>query len=63
VSRPLSENPAILRLQQRIRTVVEESPVALRVPWVRGHRPSAEGTAAFLNNWCDRAARKGRRPA
>jgi len=63
VDRPLSRNKAIRRLQQRIRALVKASTLALRRRWVRGHRPSSMGTTAFLNNWCDRAARRARRLA
>ena len=63
VGRPLARNKALRRLQERIRALVESTSIALRSRWVKGHQPSSAGTAAFLNNWCDRSARQARRRA
>lgn len=56
---PLHQNPALRRLQQRIRHV--GAGIELRTKWVKGHLPSSTGTHAWLNNQCDALA-KQRRP-
>lgn len=56
---PLRKNPALRRLQERLRHIV--TGVELRTKWVKGHLPVSTGTQAWLNNRCDALA-KQRRP-
>jgi hypothetical protein len=46
------------RLQERLREVLDRKSIALETRWVAGHRPRAAGTSAFLNDWCDREAKR-----
>lgn len=49
------------RLQARLREVLGSKGVVLKTRWVPGHRPRSAGTSAFLNDWCDREAKRARR--
>jgi ribonuclease HI len=48
-------------LQTKLRRLVEPSQVELELRWVKGHQPKSASTAAWLNGYCDRLARKRRR--
>ena len=48
-------------VQERLRARVEARWLGLRTRWVAGHRPASAGTSAFLNDWCDRSARRSSR--
>jgi ribonuclease HI len=55
-----NRHPTILRIQTKIRQIVAESGVRIRTKHVRGHQRS-DHTRAWLNNRCDRMARKASR--
>jgi len=52
---------AARRLEERLRSLTDKHGLSLRTRWVKGHRPASAGTAAYLNDWCDRSARAARR--
>jgi ribonuclease HI len=56
---PLHRNPALRRLQERIRDVGVG--IEIRTKWVKGHQPSSTGAPAWLNNRCDALAKQRRR--
>lgn len=55
--------PAVARLVDRTRATLVQHEVSLRTRWVPGHRDPATGTAAFLNDVCDRLATRRRKRA
>lgn len=58
---PLRRPAATRRLQDKLRKLLGEHAVVLSCRHARGHRPSNESTAAFLNGRCDALARATRR--
>jgi ribonuclease HI len=54
---------AVQRLVEKTRAALERENIALRTRWVPGHRDPATGTAAFLNDACDRLAARRRKRA
>lgn len=58
---PLSWAPAIRRLQQRLRELVDTEGLELRFKWIKGHQRADTSTAAWLNNQVDRLAGNTRR--
>ncbi len=53
-----SKRPDVRRLQERIETLARVTGWSLRTRWVKGHQRAKSSTAAYLNNACDRLARK-----
>jgi ribonuclease HI len=51
------------KLQRRLFRLIEEHAVELSCRWVRGHQPRTAGTAAWLNDQCDRMANRRRKAA
>jgi ribonuclease HI len=62
-SASLSSDPAVRRLQQRLRELAHTERLELRFKWVKGHQRSRTSTSAWLNNQVDRLARSTRRAA
>ena len=56
----LSPWPAMRRLQEKLRALLEGRGVALSLRWVRGHQAPSRSTQAYLNGRCDALARRGR---
>jgi ribonuclease HI len=54
------KNPAMRRIQARLRELLAASPLSIETQWVRGHRPRESGVSAYLNDACDRLARRAR---
>jgi ribonuclease HI len=54
-----ARDPAAQRLHGKIQGLLARAGVEIRCGWVKAHQPSATSRAAFLNNACDRLARKG----
>ena len=59
----LSLNPAMHRLQQRLREVTSNKRLQLHFKWVKGHQRVNASTSAWLNNQVDRLAGSTRRAA
>ncbi len=57
---PSDKDPAVRRLQDKIREVCRTEKVVVEGRWVKAHRDSSSSTAAYLNHRCDRAARRAR---
>jgi ribonuclease HI len=57
----LSRNSALRRLQERVRSLLREHDLELDCRWVRGHQRVEAGTHAFLNDRCDRLAKRARK--
>ena len=62
-SASLSVNPAMRRLQQRLREVTSNKRLQLHFKWVKGHQRVNASTSAWLNNQVDRLAGSTRRAA
>jgi len=59
----LSLNPAMHRLQQRLREVTSNKRLQLHFKWVKGHQRANASTSAWLNNQVDRLVGSTRRAA
>lgn len=62
-SASLSLDPAVRRLQQRLRELANTERLELRFKWVKGHQRASASTSAWLNNQVDRLAGRTRRAA
>jgi hypothetical protein len=62
-SASLASDPAMRRLQQRLRELANAERLDLRFKWVRGHQRASASTSAWLNNQVDRLAGSTRRAA
>jgi ribonuclease HI len=60
---PLSSDPAMRRLQQRLRELANREHLQLHFKWVKGHQRVSASTSAWLNNQVDRLAGRTRRAA
>jgi ribonuclease HI len=57
---PPARDPSMRRLQEKILDLAREEKIRLETRWVKAHLPASTSTAAYLNNKCDRLARKAR---
>lgn len=57
----LTRNAGLRTLQQKLRATTAQHAITLECRWVRGHQAPSGGTSAFLNDACDRLARRARK--
>jgi ribonuclease HI len=57
----LARREDYLRLQIKLRELIAAHDLELDGRWVRGHQPLEHGTLAYLNDQCDKLAKRARR--
>jgi len=56
----LSRLPRVRRLQMQLKALLGPD-IGIETKWVKGHRDPSSGSAAYLNDACDRLAKRGRK--